>query len=103
MQNLLRIEGLTNKGFKLHLFSPNLHRAGTLETDNNVSVHKSSNTSHSVIYARCTGEDIFFTVKQGSNDLEILDLNAKKRVASYKGYQEEPYSNRLISLPANYL
>ena len=58
-------------------------------------VHKSANTNHSVNYARCTGDDKFFTVKQGSNDLEILDLNAKKRVASYKGYPEEPYSKTL--------
>lgn len=36
MQNMLRVEGLTNQGFKLHLFGPGVHRAGTLQTDNDV-------------------------------------------------------------------
>ena len=93
---MTRIEGLTNRGMKVHMFSPNLHRAGQLNSENILEINKSASTSSTIIYARCTAEDKFFTVKQGSNDLEILDLTEKRRIASFKGYPEEPYSKYKI-------
>lgn len=91
MGDMTRIEGLTNQGLKLHLFGPKSHRAGQMKPGNEIQINNTAQTPHNIIYARCSGDDKFFTVKQGSNTLEILDLKQKKRIASYKGYKETPY------------
>lgn len=89
--SITRFEGLTNQGLKVHIFGPLSHRAGQLTPNNNIEVTKNAKTPHNIIYARCSADDKFFTVKQGSNTLEILDLAQRRVVTTLKGYSEKPY------------
>lgn len=61
--SITRFEGLTNQGLKVHIFGPLSHRAGQLTPNNNIEVTKNAKTPHNIIYARCSADDKFFTVK----------------------------------------
>ncbi len=92
MESVIRIEGFTNNLSKIHIFGINSHRCLELTPDGqDLTLVKGATTPYSVIYARGAQENKFFTVKQGSNDIEVVDLELKKKVAEYKGYPEEPY------------
>ena len=92
MESLIRIEGLTNDSSKIHLFGRNSHRCLQInEEGTELTLVKEAATPYTLIYARGTRDNKFFTVKQGSNDLEVIDLELKKKLAEYKGYPEDPY------------
>ena len=67
------------------------HRAGVLTSDKNITITNTGKPTYKTIYARVTPQDMIVTVRQGSNDLEIIDLNLKKRVDLLKGYPEPDY------------
>lgn len=96
MGMIIRVEGLTNNATKIHIFGPNSHKSLQLTPDgNDLELIKEANTPYTVIHAKGTRDNKFYVVKQGSNDLEIVDLDSKKKMFEYKGYPEETYGKPL--------
>jgi hypothetical protein len=92
MGQLIRVEGVTKGSHKVFLFG----QEGSTELQINQGLRRIAHNQlkEKVIYCRNTKDDVFITVNQGNNNLEVTDLKTGRNLKILRGYPEKPYGNQ---------
>ena len=102
---MIRIEGINPFTQAVYTYGDGVEQELLLKEGGSLEAAKKTQTKQhgAVIYSRITKNGFLLTVHQGSNNLNIFDLTAKKLVKQFRGYPEEPYGKQIHQKCQNFI